>query len=346
MPVRLKVEEKCIFTLLKYYHFSSQNSSKIYKNFNGGKRLIIKKKRINRLKCLEWLEEGQKIVMALPAAMRFKEKLLKLGFTERFEEGERILPKIVNPTTARNAEKFYIPDKTQPKEKYYQTLWWTRKEWAGRGETREVSEYVDIPRERYHQIEYEPYSVELILKYDDSGNLMVVTDATEYKPHNHKRILNTINIFLTNFEECEILTAELDTLMPTKTVYLNWEVLPQGEYPWSKIEKDLDRISEGNSKTNRKMMIDKCEYINGFKPDFRAYGKSGFNGYVILGFEKKNLYVLESVYPNNATYVFSENWQELSRLTKAQILNGGLQDARLIHKESWRADVRKLLEGN
>lgn len=307
--------------------------------------MIIKKKRINRLRCLERLEEGQKIVMALPEAMRFKKELAKLGFSERFEEGERILPKVVNPTTARNAEKFYIPDKTQPKEKYFQTLWWTRKEWAGRGETIEVSEYVDIPRERYHKIEYEPYSVELVLKYDSLGMLMVVTEAIEYESRNHKRILNTINIFLTNFGECEILTAALDSLMPMKTIYLNWEVLPQGEYPWSKVEKDLERISEGNSKTSRKMMLDKCKYINEFRPDFRAYGKSGFNGYVILGFKEKNLYVLESVYSNNATYVFSDNWQELTKLTKAQILNGGLQDARLIHKENWKEDVRKLLEG-
>lgn len=306
--------------------------------------MIIKKKRINRLTCLEWLEEDQKIVIALRDGMRFKEKLIELGFTDKLEEGEKILPQIVNPTTARNAEKFYIPDKTQPKEKYYQTLWWTRHEWAGRGETREISDYVDIPRERYLQIEYEPYSVELILTYDDSGKLMVVTDLIEYKPQNQKLILNSINIFLTSFEECEILTEKLDALTPVKTIYLNWQVLPQGEYPWSKMEEDLEKISAGNSKTNQKIMLDKCQYINGFNPEFRAYGKSGFRGYVIFGFEQKNLYVLESVYPNNATYIFAENWQELSHLTKAQILNGGLQNARLIHKENWKEDIRILLE--
>lgn len=306
--------------------------------------MIIKKKRINRLTCLEWLDEGQKIVLALRDAIRFKEKLVELGFTDKLEEGERILPQILNPTTARNAEKFYKPDKTKPKEKYYQTLWWTRNEWAGRGETREISEFVDIPRERYPQIEYEPYSVELILKYDESGQLMVITDLIEYKSKNYKLILNSINIFLTNFEECEILTDELDALTPVKTIYLNWEVLPQGEYPWGKMEKDLEKISEGNSKTNRKMMFDKCQYINGFSPDFRAYGKSGFRGYVIFGFKQKNLYVLESVYSNNATYVFADNWQELSRLTKAQILNGGLQNARLIHRENWKDDIKILLE--
>lgn len=305
--------------------------------------MIISKKRINKLTCLEWLSEGQKIVIALSDAMRFKEKLIEMGFTENLEEGERILPKILNPTTARNAEKFYIPDKTKPKEQYYQTLWWTRRQWTGRGETTEVSEFVDIPRKRYPRIEYEPYSVELILKYDEFGELMVITDLMEYKSKNHKLVLNSINIFLTNFWECEILTDKLNTLMPVKTIRLNWEVLPQGKYPWRNIKKDLEKISEGNSKTNSKIMLDKCEYINNFKPDFRAYGKSGFRGYVIFGFNQKNLYVLESIYPNNATYVFADNWQELSQLTKAQILNDGLQNARLIHKRNWEEDIKKIL---
>lgn len=305
--------------------------------------MIIKKKRINKLTCLGWLGEGQKIVIALRDTMRFKEKLIEIGFTEKLEEGERILPKILNPTTARNAEKFYIPDKTKPKETYYQTLWWTRKEWAGRGETKEVSKFVDIPRKRYPRIEYEPYSVELILKYDESGELMVITDLMEYKSENYKLILNSINIFLTIFRECEILTDELNALTPVKTIRLNWEVLPQGKYPWGNIKKDLGKISEGNSKTNNKIMLDKCEYINNFNPDFRAYGKSGFRGYVIFGFNQKKLYVLESIYPNNATYVFADNWQELSQLTKAQILNGGLQNARLIHKENWKEDIKKIL---
>lgn len=42
----------------------------------------------------------------------------------------------------RNAEPFYIKDKTKPKEQYSQILWWTRHEWAGRGETREVTDFV------------------------------------------------------------------------------------------------------------------------------------------------------------------------------------------------------------
>lgn len=306
--------------------------------------MILKKKRINKLSGLSWLEKGQKVVFALQNAIRFKEKLVELGFSTDLNEGETILPAAINPATMRNAEKFYVPDKSKPKEKYYQTLWWTRHEWAGRGETREVSEYVDIPRERYPQIEYQPYSVELSIKYDNEGHLIIATEPLEFCDNNEKLLINTANIFLTNFGECEILSDSFHELEPTHIIRLNWEILPPGEYPWEKVKAELEKISEHKSKTARKMLLDKCEYINSFRPDFRAYGKSGFSGYVVFGFKSRNIYVLESVYTNNATYVFGADWELLSKLTKAEILNAGLHDARLIHNDNWKQNIDALME--
>lgn len=181
------------------------------------------------------------------------------GFSEDLIEGERVLPSMLNPTPKRNAEPFYIKDKTKPKEQYTQTLWWTRHEWAGRGETREVTDFVTIPRERYARIKFEPYSVELFLKYDEQGQLMVMTDPISYCHDNEKLLINTINIFLTNFEECEVLTENFENVMPTRIIKLNWEVLPSGDYPWERMRDDLQKASEKSSKTAKKLLIDKCE---------------------------------------------------------------------------------------
>lgn len=304
----------------------------------------LRKKRVNTLSCLSWLEQGRKVIIALHDAGNFKEKLMEIGFSSELQDGETTLPTVINKATSRNAEKFYVADKTKPKEKYYQTLWWTRKEWAGRGETREVSDFVLIPRERYPRTEYAPYSVELSLKYDKAGTLNVVTEPMIFCEKNEKKLINTINIFLTIFGECDVLTDGYQKLIPTKVKRLNWEVLPKGRHPWEKIKKDLEKICEHRGKTAKKLLFDKSEYIESFQPDFLAYGKSGFRGYVIFGFEEKNIYVLESVYPDNATYVFGQNWEYLSKLTKAEILNGKLQDARLIHNSNWKNDIDKLLE--
>lgn len=70
--------------------------------------MIIKKKRINSLSCLNHVEEGKNLMMVLRDAARFKEILVKLGFSEDLIEGERVLPSMLNPTLKRNAEPFYI----------------------------------------------------------------------------------------------------------------------------------------------------------------------------------------------------------------------------------------------
>lgn len=308
--------------------------------------MFLKKKRINTLSCLNWIKEGQKIVIALQDAIRFKEKLIKLGFSTELRNGEKILPLVVNPATARNAEVFYKIDRTQPKETYYQPLWWTHNEWIGRGETQEVSEYVYIQRTRFKRINYLPYSIELTLKYNKNEIIFVITDAIKFCKQNEKMLINTINIFLTCFGECNILTENLENILPDKVIRLNWDILPQGNYPWEKIEKVLEKVSKKSSRTSRKILIDNCRYINSFSPDFMALGKSGFNGYVIWGFNDKKRYILESIYTNNATYVFGKDWKELSKLSKAEILSENLQIARIIHNNKWKQYINQLMEHN
>ena len=49
--------------------------------------MIIKKKRINSLSCLNHVEEGKNLMMVLRDAARFKGILVKLGFSEDLIEG-------------------------------------------------------------------------------------------------------------------------------------------------------------------------------------------------------------------------------------------------------------------
>lgn len=92
------------------------------------------------------------------------------------------------------------------------------------------------------------------------------------------------------------------------------------------------------------LTIDKRhEAISAFKPKFVAVGRGGFDGYVIFGFPSKFLYILESTQVNNATYVLDRNWEELSTMTKAELLNNNLHRERLIHRENWFAQLNQVL---
>ena len=76
----------------------------------------------------------------------------------------------------------------------------------------------------------------------------------------------------------------------------------------------------------------------GWIPTTRAHG------YIIHGFTKKDIYVLESMYYGNATYIFGDGWEQLSKMTKAEVLNEQLQKARIVHRLGWKNKLEQIVE--
>lgn len=125
---------------------------------------------------------------------------------------------------------------------------------------------------------------------------------------------------------------------------LNWEILPQGKIPWDILSNNLNPIVKRAREGNREMIWYRIHKINEYRPDFYAVGKAGFRGYIVFGFEDKNLYIFESIYHGNATYIFDNSWEELSKLSKAEILNKSLQKERIIHRINWINEIHKFLK--
>ena len=293
--------------------------------------MILKQTRINSLSHLASISPEINIKIYVDNVSRFPKELIKFGFKQDDATGSTILPAIFNRYSFRNAEQYTTTDKSLPKEKYMQTLYWTRQEWAGRGETREVTEFTDIVRERYHRDYHAPFSVAFTLV--DDRQRRIVSDEITFCQENYGKIMNTINMLLGLFGECTIDSGNSEG--DVRSIRLDWDILPPGDYPWATMKKDLDNICQRGTKTQKQMMFRNCDEINKLNPDFRAYGRSGFKGYVVFGFIYKRLFILESIFPNNATYVFEHNWEELSKLTKAEILNQNLHRARIIHNANW-----------
>jgi hypothetical protein len=51
---------------------------------------------------------------------------------------------------------------------------------------------------------------------------------------------------------------------------------------------------------------------------------------------------LESVKVNNATYVLRNDWESISQLTKAEILNNDLHETRIVHNKNWYSNLAEL----
>ncbi len=303
--------------------------------------ILIKKTRINNCSCFAAAVPNTPIRVRVENIGRFDNKLRAFGFKESDENGTSILPCSVNRYAKRNAEPFFTIDKSLPLENYTQTVYWTRYEWAGRDQRNPVTDFSYINKKRYHRDYFVPYSVYFTLVRDGDKSY-IVSDAIPYSEENQNKLLNTVNMLLGLFGECTVDFSEQES--QTKRFVVNWDILPKGEYPWSTVKETLGDLTKGHNKTRTEMMFRNCEAIYAKQPDFVAYGRSGFKGYVVFGFTRRNLYILESVVPNNATYVLENDWEAISQLSKAEILSQELHKERIIHCENWQKNFDKIME--
>ena len=304
--------------------------------------IFIKQTRINSFNYFASAVPNEPIYVKVEDVGRFESQLRAFGFQKSDVSGTSILPCSVNRYAKKNAEPFFTVDKSLPKEDYVQTVYWTRYEWAGRGQTNPVTDFSYIKKQRYHRDYFEPYSVCFTL-VTDSDKPYIISDAIPYVAENHEKLLNTVNMILGAFGECIVDFSEQEAKI--KRTVVNWDILPKGEHPWSSVKETLTDLAKGHTKTRTELMLRNCESIYARHPDFVAYGRSGFRGYAVFGFTSKNLYILESAFPNNATYVLQDDWETISQLSKAEILSQDLHKARIVHSESWQKHFDEIMEG-
>jgi hypothetical protein len=145
------------------------------------------------------------------------------------------------------------------------------------------------------------------------------------------------------FGQCEVLTEDGESVKLPPIIRMNWTLLPPGTIPWERVI-DTVRSSHGNKfPRNMAAIEERLSILNKFKPTKIAIGNQGFAGYAVFCFEEQDVYVMECQRPDNATYVMGNNWQSISQLTKAEVLNGDFHRQRIIHGPNWQTDVGKLL---
>ncbi len=257
-----------------------------------------------------------------------------LGFNKPFVSGATILPSVKGPVSRFNAEGRYKPLKDLPKEnRYIYTLEWTWNEKHG-DKLVEQSGYKDICRMCYQREFIPPPAVELTFFKNNSEDLIVSEEFTNNED-SKERVKHTINLLLEKFGECDIRHTDLQAItLPTKKK-VNWTILPPGKYPWSKVREHMDDLLVNKAPRTAKPILARQLLIETYKPDEVYVGQGGFRSYVAYIFKDKGITVLESTKVDNATYIFTLEWEEVSKLTKAEILQNNFQKDRLIHSTGW-----------
>ncbi len=299
---------------------------------------IIKKRIRNIWPYLNHIKNGEEFYIGITKISSIETRLTQVGFSKNLNIGEKVLPSPIGPVSSYNAIGIKIPQKDKPKETFYQEREWNWKDWGGN----EHSGIFYIPRKRYPRKFILPPSEELQIVLHENNKILISTRIT--KQNNlEESIKHIINLFLELFGECEVLDRNLTSFIEPEVIKLNWKLLPPGEYPWKKAKEEVKDIVSLQPKGNQPVVEHNLETITNHVPTFVAIGQGGFNDYLVFGFPEKNLFILESVKPGNATYVFEKNWEELSRLSKKEILDQNFQLNRFIHKEGWENSIDQLL---
>jgi hypothetical protein len=297
----------------------------------------------SRLRSLErhlhYVEPGAEVLIGLTDLSQLSEELAVAGFVSGPEAGMRVLPASRGPISRYNAEGRWEVHRDQPKETYYVSFTWEWKLWDGTWR----SETVYQERERYPRSWLPAPSVELEVRKGPNDSLVLVTDPLEYIEGNHAALLHRINLLRELFGSAEVLTQELEQYLKVDVRRINWELLPPGEMPWPRLRAHvkplIDQMGKRKGPTAEgrlKLLAEEGEAASA------AVGLAGFRGYIAFDFGENR--VLESLYYGNATYVFGPNWEELSQLSKADIIRGDLAKARIVHQPGWEDEVRKWLK--
>ena len=262
------------------------------------------------------------------------DKLNLLGFSIPLISGEQILPRALGAVSRLNANGSFIKSRDLPMETKYREV--CIKDWHG------DYHYVDVPYKRYQREDIPAPSIELKI-VDISGDLYVTSPLLHRDDLSVSKIKHVINLFLELFGSCEILTENLlPAISSIPTTRVNWRILPEGDYPWDRLAQLAGNLSS-NRTGKAKVQEHNIDTILRFRPSGLVYGAGGFRGYLVFKFPSKNLFIMENVIYGNATYVFEDDWEQFSQLTKAEIIQNSLVKKRIEHRSGWEAEIRRLL---
>lgn len=238
--------------------------------------------------------------------------------------------------TRWNADGKWILLKDQPKETRFFVRAYHLKDWQGNDL---FGTYVQ-ERRCYQRKLLPPIECAFII---EDG--VLYSELLKNSAENMDRIKTAMNVVLEMVGRFEIRTADkAPALPPIKQVEVPWEILRAGTRDMEQLSSYIAKTVEKKSEAQRVAIAKRHTHLQKMQPEFVVMGTQNFFGYVVYGFPEKNLFIFESNEINNATYVFRGDWEAASRLTKMEVLTGGLQEARVYHTEQWHQNLQQLYE--
>lgn len=224
----------------------------------------------------------------------------------------RNLPKITK-TYSFESPNFGDPDKG------YHTTYWSRKVYQRR---------LEPPRDW-------ELSLSIISQDEKSVRIKVAINAILDRQHPdfRKDLFFAINLLQEQCRDCHIFDAAISNEELARITTVGWEIFPPGtmDRTFSIITRRMrnpspERQHEVQRRASALNRLHPTEYIVGSGMNSRYFGaKFG-----------ENIVVFENVDYGNALYILFDNWQEISQMSRIDILKRHEQDfIRIVHKDGW-----------
>lgn len=307
--------------------------------------MFVKQNNIRKVEnVLSDLEKGTKFYMGVninsDIELIIKEKLIEDQDEDDVKIGTKIFPKSnIGIMNRRNAIGEYIVNKDKPLEAYEFALNWVLPDWSGG--TRTGTSY--ITKFRYHRDFIEPKEFKLLIIGKENNDLVIIVDKEFENIETHyENIKFSTNLLLEIFGQAQTFKIDDDNniIVPSDLKNVNWGILPAGERIWDAFSRG---IIANISDSEKKMMEERFNFLEKFKPSKRYKGLGGYNDYIIFEYEELNTYIVESSVYGNATYILQDEWKKVSQLTKKEIINGNLAEDRIVHNNNWKSNIERYL---
>ena len=289
---------------------------------------IEKEKIVEPKRYLLEFSPDEQLFVAVPLCAEDYEKLGTYGILA--DDLQRI-PRPIRAATSKNANGYTVPVKDLPKEIRSWEHSYRYEDWGG------TEHYGTCWQDRkcYQRRLIPPTEVHFHI-----DNSVLFSTPLVNREEDYPAIKAAINVALEMLGRCELWpNKEAPIFSAAKDIEVPWEILRAGTRNSELAERYLTHVLKHKSEGEQTIIRGRHKHLNAMNPDFRAVGKQGYWGYIIYGFQAKNLYVFESGTPNNATYFFVGGWETASRLTKTEILTGHLHELRIFHSRTWHENV-------
>jgi hypothetical protein len=156
-------------------------------------------------------------------------------------------------------------------------------------------------------------------------------------------LFSNLNLLQENTGAADVFAADADPTAYLKTISVYWEILPPGER--TEMLAHILRNFREPSKELREKLLDRYTFLERLKPVAYVSGTSGFQRYFGAQFAD-NLVVFENLEYGNAIYVMFDDWEDLSKLSRLELLRDrrGAGFERIIHRKGWKDVLKTVIE--